>query len=291
LFLLPNRLEPAMTNSLRPLFAAVLLVWAVGGGVAYGQLDPNGLEQDERLKVFHASVADFKITVAKDGEPLTLRDKPLMRFTNDIGGVLDGAVMMWTSGQRPMVAAQVFVTGDGVWLHEFQSFADRPLKLTSEGKTLWQPKKAGGKWQDFADAPAVEQTRAGRFKQMKELADQFSISEDFRVRVGDKDTSRYELRLLTAPLYRYEESDDGIDGAVFAFVHGTDPEALLTIELQNNGGRSTSRFNFAALTCWAMQAKHGDEQVWSVPEMYGKSAQDQPYHLWVFKPDASVLKK
>lgn len=280
-----------MNHSLRTLstIAAFLLTWA--GTLAYGQVDPNTLEPDDRLKLFHASVANFKITVDKEGQPLTLRENPLMRFTNDIGGVLDGAVMMWTSGQRPMVAAQVFVTGDGVWLHEFQSFADQPLKLTSEGKTIWQPKKAGGKWQDFANAPAVEATRNGRLKQMKDLADQFSISEDFRVRVGDKDTSRYELRRLSAPMYRYEESSDGIDGAVFAFVHGTDPEALLTIELQNNGGKSTSRFNFAALTCWAMQAKQGDRQVWSVPEMYGKSAQDQPYHLWVFKPDASVLKK
>lgn len=280
-----------MTQFFASLSVVTVFVLALGGSIAFGQIDPNGLDRDERLKLFHKSVADFKILVEKEKEPLTLREQPLMRFTNDVGGVLDGAVMMWTAGQRPMVAAQVFVTGDGVWLHEFQSFADQPLKLVSGGKTLWQPKKAGGKWQEFTDAPPVESTRAGRLKQMRDLAAKFSISEDFRIRVGDSDTSRYELRQLSSPLYRYEESSDGIDGAVFAFVHGTDPEALLTIELQNSGGKSTSRYMFAALTCWAMQAKQGDKQVWAVPEMYGKSAQDQPYHLWVFKPDGSALKK
>lgn len=270
------------------------LIWVVlisCTGTAFGQTDPTKFEPEERLKLFQASAAKLEIVVENEPKPLTLREKPLMRFTNDVGGVVDGAVMLWTSGQRPMVAAQVFVIRDGIWLHEFQSFADRPLKLQQEGKVLWSPKKAGGVWQDIPKVEAIETTRPGRLKQMKELAATFSVSEDFRAQAADAETTKYELRLLPAPLLRYEESDNGVDGAVFGFVHGTDPEALLTIELQTVGKVVAARYNFAALTCWGLQAKRGGEQVWSVPEMLNKSSPNEPYHIWSFKPDPSVLTK
>lgn len=271
--------------------AVALFARILGGESAWAQLDPGKLEPEGRLKLFQASVADYQIVVEGDSEALKLREQPLMRFGNDVGGVVDGAVMLWTSKARPLVAAQVFVLQDGIWLHEFQSFADRPLALNSGGKTLWQPKTAGGKWQRLARAPAVEASRIGRLRQMKEMAATFAVAEDFRARASDKDTTRYELRLLPTPLHRYEELDNNIDGAVFAFVHGTDPEALLTIELQRRDENSTVQFAFAALTCWGLQAKQDGKEVWSVPEMYGKSARDQPYHIWRVVPDASVLKK
>ena len=53
-----------------------------------------------------------------------------------------------------------------------------------------------------------------------------------------------ELRLLATPLYRYRDtSPEGSDGALFAFVQGTDPEVLLLVETATtrplrNGGRA-----------------------------------------------------
>lgn len=287
---------PPFCDSFRPVrgvtvFAALALVLIHSTAFAQSKSDPTKLTAEERLKVFQASVADLQIVVADKPEPLKLHDAPLMRFTNEAGGVVDGAVMLWKDGDRPMVAAQVFVVRDGVWIHEFQSFADRPLKATQKGKTLWQPKSAGGRWRDVKSDPEIANSRAGRLLQLKQLSTAFSVGEDFRNQPSDANTTRYELRLLPAPIYRYEETEQGVDGAVFAFVHGTDPEALLTIEMNSNQKPPSVRYNFAALTCWALQAKQGEETTWTVPEMFGKSAIDQPYHVWVFTPNLAAAKK
>jgi hypothetical protein len=114
---------------------------------------------------------------------------------------------------------------------------------------------------------------------MKELARGFKATEDFRVRAGDKDTTQYELRVLSSPAYRYAEKTAVEDGAVFAFVHGTDPEVVLLLEADDGKWQ----FACAPLTCWAIQMKYDDKQVWSVEEQYQKSTKDTPYHVWGFQ--------
>ena len=66
-------------------------------------------------------------------------------------------------------------------------------------------------------------------------------------------TDREELRLLPKPLYRYEpKAGPVIDGAVFAFVMGTDPESLLLIEAVKSGGKQSgsSRLPAARRASW-----------------------------------------
>jgi hypothetical protein len=66
---------------------------------------------------------------------------------------------------------------------------------------------------------------------MRDLARRFSASVQ-------RQNSKWEMRLLTQPIYRYETSDESaaiVDGAIFAFVWtaGTDPEVLVAIEARN----------------------------------------------------------
>ena len=65
------------------------------------------------------------------------------------------------------------------------------------------------------------------------LAQMRTLGRDFSASTHDDQDRRWELRVLSQPLYRYESTDpDVVDGAIFAFVTsaGTDPEALLVIE-------------------------------------------------------------
>jgi hypothetical protein len=99
-----------------------------------------------------------------------------------------------------------------------------------------------------------------RLRQMKTLASQFS-STMLGWRADNSD--REVLRLLPQPLYRYESKrSDVLDGAVFAFVQGTDPESVLLIEAVHTGDGLEWQFAFARRTSGELEGRHKDVVVW-----------------------------
>ena len=79
------------------------------------------------------------------------------------------------------------------------------------------------------------------------------------------DSDREFLRLLGKPLFRYKpETPDIVDGAVFAFAQGTDPEILLLLEARQKEGAkdSTWQYAFVRRTSGGLKAWHKDELVW-----------------------------
>jgi hypothetical protein len=120
---------------------------------------------------------------------------------------------------------------------------------------------------------------------MKAQAARFSATDDFKSST-DREATRYELRLLPTPVYRYQDAKGGInDGAVFAFVHGTDPELFLILEHQGQGDKAGWFYALAPMTCWAVQAKLDKTEVWSVPECLNKTTPQGPYHAWAHRPE------
>jgi hypothetical protein len=54
---------------------------------------------------------------------------------------------------------------------------------------------------------------------------------------------------LSTPLYRYEKPPgDVLEGAVFAFVLGTDPELLLVLEARRDEGATVWQYALARMT-------------------------------------------
>lgn len=113
--------------------------------------------------------------------------------------------------------------------------------------------------------------------------------------VGRKE-QRSELRLVSQPLLRYEPADKRIvDGALFSFSLGTDPEVLLLLEARPEKDRpekdrvwqyAFARFHFVDLTAF-----HKDQEVWHVdliPGIQGVSIgsadfQDSTYAIYRVK--------
>src|SRR5262249_29877195 len=142
-----------------------------------------------------------------------------------------GIVVMWKHGQRPAVFAQVFQTKEGLWVHECQSLATAGLSMQLGDTTKWKPEKGAADFRALDGAPVPDATAAQRSVQMKAIAADFSATDDFKISATDKETTRHALRLLPTPVYRYQDALAEIaDGAVFAFVHGTDPEVFLVLE-------------------------------------------------------------
>jgi hypothetical protein len=85
---------------------------------------------------------------------------------------------------------------------------------------------------------------------------------------GDN-TDQEELRLLPRPLYRYElknakEPDPNLlDGALFAYVQGTDPEVVLVLEAIGTAEKAVWQYAFVRATSGGLEVKLGREVVWT----------------------------
>ena len=98
---------------------------------------------------------------------------------------------------------------------------------------------------------------------MRRLAAEFAGHEI------DRDGKRWDLRLLSAPLYRYPDAKSGaIDGALFALISnaGTDPEVLLVIEAREDKGKLRWEFACGRFSDWELRVQRKDREVFaSVP--------------------------
>lgn len=94
---------------------------------------------------------------------------------------------------------------------------------------------------------------------MKSIAERFTGAVDT---AGDFQNPE-QLRLLTTPIYRYSTTAQGIlDGAVFAFVQGTNPEVLMLVEAEAKArAAAVWRYGFARMSCFFLRVHQGSELV------------------------------
>ncbi|MEZ6129954.1 MAG: hypothetical protein R3C59_14825 [Planctomycetaceae bacterium] len=88
------------------------------------------------------------------------------------------------------------------------------------------------------------------------------------------------LRLLAQPLHRYRsERHKVVDGAVFAFVMGTDPEIILLIEAVESGESVEWQFAVAPFSNLPMQLNHNAQNVWECSRSQAYVS-DRPHFLY-----------
>jgi hypothetical protein len=214
------------------------------------------------LAAFKAEAGQINIRVERgQGEKLVLEKEPALRWTNPARTGEDGALFVWSSGSgRPEAIGTIFTYRFGDKInrkHELHSLALAPLSAEFQARTVWSPREAGITFQPLEKAPTVAANSRLRLSQMKALARDFSAS------MRDMEDEQFQLRLLTQPLIRYEPKDEQVlDGAIFAFSLGTDPEVLLILEAR--GGKeghqwqyALARFHYIELT-----VQHNGRQVW-----------------------------
>jgi hypothetical protein len=232
-----------------------------------------------RLKTMMDALGEYTIEIDGADETQTpkLLPAPALRWTNTISGTKDGVVAIWSTGGRPDVIAQ-FSGGGSVWVHEFCSTSARTFAMKRPGWATWSPKVAGVTLRAVPKAPIPAETSLNRLAQMRKIAERFEVVDDFRPIYQEPKTERHTLRLLPKPIYRYEAADDIVDGAVFALVITTDPEALLMIEAGKTDKGVEWRYAVARMTVYALTATLDGAEVWSQPEkLAGQWRRDEPY--------------
>ena len=232
--------------------------------------DPPARQQDAKksawlheLYLREASAYEFYQDPAKR-QKLELRREPVMRWSSDAD--YQGEVYVWSHRGRPGVVGCIFSApqGDSARrvMHEFHSLAPQPLVAGARGGTGWLAQEPGITLQPVADAPEPADNEARRLTQMRELARRFSAHMA-------SSESKWELRLLPQPIYRYERTDDDspiVDGAVFAYVWtiGTDPEVLLVIEARRTDNGVYWQAAPARFTNREAWVKYQDREIWRV---------------------------
>ncbi|HEV7225031.1 MAG TPA: hypothetical protein VGN42_20165 [Pirellulales bacterium] len=211
-----------------------------------------------------------------------LLKQPLLRWSNPLREADDGALFLWTLDGRPAVAACVYNVGDTMIEHELQSLASTPLHATRRDKPVWTPPTAGVEFKPVPDKPdPPASTPARRLTQMRNILREFSAA------MGHAQW-RHELRLMPQPLYRYGADDEAgvLDGALFAFAQGTDPEILLLLEARGKDEESREwQYAVARMNMGDLELKHAGEIVWRIDNWDRRLDPRQPYITFAFDRD------
>lgn len=245
----------------------VSLAWLVTGQAAQPPAEPKpAWNSANAIEIFKAEAAEYIVRL--DGRPrekLALDKEPALRWNNPARTGEDGALFFWTLNGRPELIGTLFTYrfNDKISRkHEFHSLATGPLTAEFRGKEVWTPRTAGVSLEPLAGAPDVATTARQRLTQMKSLA------RDFSANMRDADNEAYELRLLTQPLIRYEPKDkEVLDGAVFAFSLGTDPEVLLLLEARAAGDGHQWQYGLARFHYVDLKVQYKDKEIWRADKL------------------------
>ncbi len=265
-----------MSHALSALAAAVLLAWTAPGWAddaapattpaLQENIDGEGdsAKAAQRWEFLNQGIARYAVHVMGETiEDSPLVAMPLLRYQNPLTSSKDGILVAFSRGGRPDVLATLCIGGEKSVVHEFYSVCGDVVEVRRDGRVYWHSPKLEPKFQELTDVQAPAATEALRSIQMRKIAEEFSVMDDH----GWREKTKQPLRLLRQPVHRYSDADQGIiDGAIFAYVLGTDPEADLLLEAYTTDDGPRWRFLFSPQTIYALQAYRNDSLVWEIEE-------------------------
>ena len=209
-------------------------------------------------------------------------EKPLLHFTDADRGIFDGTLWAYGREGRPVAILEMYCGREAHprYRHATTGSCDRPLKLIGAPGILWTPRESAVTWAALkADAPpAVEP--ASRLRQIKALSKRFNVFQIF-----EPTKQREELRLLVQPLHRYSDKPEMVvDGVLFAYALGTNPEALLFLEARDDSAGGTG-WHYGYARRGSTASLHGfldGKEVWDVPRLATVKPDDP--HIHFFRP-------
>ncbi|MEX2137862.1 MAG: hypothetical protein WD894_01285 [Pirellulales bacterium] len=253
----------------------------------YLLLAEHGLAQDEPRPAEDSHIEKVRAELEKSIEwnqyfiadqETPLKPHVVMKWGNQARGegVDVGLSVVWADETRPQVIASIY-PWEGILTQEYDLLArEANVAAKANGRVVWKPMATGLEFHPFPEAPPPAKSQARRRLQLKELADRFQVTM-----IGwslDKPDPE-KLRLLPQPLYRYGgEGKEVIDGALFGYVMGTDPEAALMIEAFRTGDDEYQwQYAFVRQTSGGLEAKLRDEVVWTAVKRPGEDDRSQPH--------------
>ena len=251
----------------------VLLLLPIGLAASAAAAQENDLSRKTLETMRHHVESLRAVSRSPEGKelPLKLVATPVLRYSDPGGITTDASIWVWGDRGRPAVMAGVFfLTQEGrdpKWSCELLSLSDGGVAAHSGVGWTWAPSKGDLDWLAIVEAPADSDRQ--RLRQMKAIAESYEVAT-FQAAV------RTQLRLMVQPLVRYADEEQGlIDGAIFAFASGTNPEALLLVECRKHAAPAwhSAFVRFGADRC---EVRKGETVVWERPAIQKWDA-NEPY--------------
>jgi len=249
--------------------------------------EPNPVEAESLLRA-----RSIRVSRPSDGSKVPLVKTPVLRFSDPARENDAGSLWVWGQTGRPQLFVEIYHGASNpnnrICVHAMSLTSTELLQADTDAGQ-WKPRTAQFELQEVPDARPPSDKAVVRLREMKAAARGVSAHEFW-----DPNNTRYELRLLVTPVYRYSDPETGlVDGAVFAFVHGTNPEIVMFVEARA-GERNGSKWyrGFAPVGSAELVVVEGEKVVWRrdrAPGVVGRPS--DPYWLFVlpesFRPSAS----
>lgn len=210
-----------------------------------------------------------------------LMEQPILAYRDDTRKQEDSTMWIWGAKGRPtaMCAVEYYPQYplEKRWLIEIASLSTYPIAAERNPELHWQARKPGLNLETLAGAPTPAEKATTRLAQMRQLRRRFAAHE------LEGTNGRVELEPLAAPLHRYQDPERGIiDGAIFAFANGTNPEVLWIIEAYETSGAPAGwRFGLAQMTGAAVFAKLDDKEIWTREQADPPAERDSYINAWL----------
>ena len=222
--------------------------------------DEEPLPRTDWSEVIRKSADEYKLFMDDDRrKPLNLQKKPVLRWGNITRHTADGYTYLWIADGRPEAVSCIYMRRQQTIWHCFGSLSRGRLVGERNDQRVWYPQQPGVTFQAVPDAPVPANTAKARIRQMKAFTRRFSA---VLIGPGGDLSMNDPLRLLPRELYRYESQDpDLLDGALFAFVEGTDPESLLLLEAVRVESAFVWQYALARRTSGAVEVQYQGKTV------------------------------
>lgn len=256
--------DQSSTFTFVPIRSLTMICWLMFASFSYSQTDT------EDNSAIHEKMADFAARIEVhatlsrkkiDAKP-KLVAKPIFRWTNPERNTDVGNIFIWTVHGRPHATLGIWPEGDK-YGYEMQSFASQPFLVRFANGEEWRQRTGALRFHFLKTDNPPNRSATRRLLEMRQI-----LRSRFRaqVRNWDKDNPD-QLRFLTNPLFRYgsEKPKGVIDGAVFAFAHGTDPEMLAILEARENPNSTELVWHYAlgSATLFYLDAYLDGHHVWT----------------------------
>jgi hypothetical protein len=214
--------------------------------------------------------------------PLELRAQPVFRYNDEVRGIHDSTLWVWSDGGRPAALQKIEdshhrVTGEARWTYCFTSLADRRLRVQWDGRQF-ESRAPGLVFAPLPGAVQPAETTAAQGRQLRQLARRFAAT----LVLDPARDSTLEMRLLPRPVLEYSDEAAGVPAAgLFGFAtYGTNPDALLVLEIRP-GDDGAPQWSFAAarLTTGGVHLRYDDREVWLADFV---PPQPEPFDTWTF---------
>jgi hypothetical protein len=243
--------------------ATALLMLAGFSSPGISQEPPDETIVEAMRDRFEKSAGEFEFTVASTGEKLQLLNRAVSKWSNPERKTHAGALFVWTLKGRPEMLMCTYPTDNvGNYEHEFQSLSVESISGARQGSVFWEPGSEAVQWQPIPANIPVGKTPAIRLVQMRRIASLYTAKLVFTKQPDQM------LHVQTTPLHRYDADqlpETVVDGALFAYVQGTDPEVVAMVEARKNAaGEETWHIAFARMTVVSAKVEYQSATVWEV---------------------------